>query len=82
MPRYNVTAHANGERTSTVPGWEVTYPATCNGHLGDIGFVASTGRGGSNFVYFDGDGEPYGYLITRAARARLKAMRRDFRLRK
>jgi len=80
MARYNTTEHENGEIDSTVPGWVVTYPASCNGRLGDIGFVASSGYGGSDFVHFDlKTGEPYGAHLTIAARDRLKAMRRDFK---
>lgn len=78
---YNHTKHDDGEVSSVVPGWEVFYPATCNGNLGDLGFVASRGYGGSGFVHFDlRTGEPYGMPLTQAARARLKAMRRDFRI--
>ncbi len=79
-PRYNYTRHANGEITSLVADWIVTYPATCNGRLGDLGFVTSRGYGGSDFVHFGRDGRPYGFPLTIAARERLTAMRRGFLL--
>jgi|SRR6478735_1949715 len=76
--RYNYVENDAGEIMSQTPGWTVIYPATCNGHLGDIGFVASTGMGGSGFVHFDlTTGEPYGMPLTKAARERLIALRRD-----
>jgi hypothetical protein len=79
MARYNTRTMPTGEVESDVPGWTVTYPAQCNGGLGDIGFVASRGYGGSGFVYFDvRDGHPYGMPLTVAARDRLKAMRKDY----
>lgn len=77
---YNTTKHDTGEIDSLVPGWIVTYPASCNGHVGDIGFVASRGYGGSGFIHFDpATGEPYGIPLTAAARTRVKTMRKDFR---
>lgn len=80
MARFNYKHDlTTGENTSEVPGWLVTYPATCNGHLGDLGFVASSGYGGSGFVHFDRvTGAPYGMPLTKAARARLIAMRAEF----
>lgn len=76
--RYNVRpGDGPGELSSDVPGWTVTYPAACNGHLGDVGFVASRGYGGSGFVHFERDGRAYGAPLTRAARERVERMRRD-----
>jgi hypothetical protein len=77
--RYNLEpGHTAGTWVSDVPGWTVTYPATCNGRVADLGFVASRGWGGSDFVHFDTvTGEPYGFPLTEAARRRLVAMRRD-----
>lgn len=76
--RYNHTRHTNGEITSEVRGYRVTYPATCNGRLGDIGFVESLGTGGSDFVHFDPTtGCPYGTPLTAVASSRLVLMRRD-----
>jgi hypothetical protein len=78
-PRYNTRpTDVPGESESDVPGWTVTYPASCNGHLGDIAFIASRGFGGSGFVHFDHrTGQPYGFTLTAAARERLIRMRRD-----
>lgn len=78
MPRYNLEPGGQeGEWVSLVPGWVVTYPASCNGRVGDLGFLASRGYGGSDFVHFDSDGMPYGMPMTKAARKRLIQMRRD-----
>lgn len=72
--------------TSMVPGWEVTYPTQCNGRMADLGYVASLGYGGSHFVAFsrdESDEEPYcDAPLTKAARARLIQMRKDFRFRR
>jgi hypothetical protein len=77
--RYNHTIHANGEVTSEVPGWTVTYPSMCNGRIADLGFICSTGYGSSEFVHFEyTTGAPYGFGMTKAAKARIMQMRRDF----
>jgi len=78
--RYNIRPGVTpGEYESEVAGWTVTYPAACNGRVGDLGFLSSTGQGGSGFVHFDQQGEPYGMPMTIKARARLLAMRRDLK---
>lgn len=76
--RYNLEPGASeGEWISGVPGWWCEYPLRRGGQLRDIGFVSSRGYGGSDFVHFDRNGEPYGVPLTEAARQRFKAMRRD-----
>ena len=77
--KYNHVRHENGEITSTVGNWEVTYPSTCNGRLSGLGFVASLGYGGSDFVHFDGYNQPYGtLLLTKKTAARLATMAKDY----
>lgn len=78
-PRYNRTVGDDGVVSSEVAGWRVEYPTTCNGRLGDLGFVY-TPRGHSDFVHFNQSGEPYGLLLPLKVAARLKAMRRDGRV--
>lgn len=84
-PRYNHERLPNGEVRSVIDGYEVFYPAHCNGHLGDLAFIAPLGFGNSDFVHFAADdhrhmpGEPYGRPLTVRVRHRLLAMRRDFR---
>lgn len=82
-PAYNVKQTSKyGQMSSMVPGWEVSYPVQCNGRMADLGYVASLGYGGAYFIHFDAAGEPTGLeadMLTKAARARLLAMRRDFR---
>ncbi len=79
MIRYNFTRHENGEITSEVRGWSVTYPSTCNGEIRDLGFMASTGFGRSDFIHFHPEtNEPYGCVMPKAVRERVAAMRRDF----
>ena len=62
------------ELTTYVAGWSVTYPAACNGRIGDLGFVAFL-HGGSDFVHFDTTGKPYGTSMPKAVQARIVAMR-------
>lgn len=77
--KYNHVRHENGEITSTVGNWEVTYPSTCNGKLHRLGFVASLGYGGSDFVFFDRHNQPYGTpLLTKKTAARLATMAKDY----
>ena len=78
-PPYNHVVSLSGEVSSMVPGWQVIYPARVNGHLADVGFVSSLGMGGSDFVHFNADGEPYGTHLTQMARQRLIDLRRDFK---
>lgn len=84
-PAYNIvrSGRHNDQISSMVPGWEVTYPTQCNGRMADLGYVASMGNGGSFFIHFDEvTGEPKGLeadMLTKAARERLLALRRDFR---
>ncbi len=78
-PRYNRTVGDDGVISSEVAGWRVEYPTTCNGRLGDLGFVYPP-SGNTTFVHFDAGGEPYGLLLPRKVAARLKAMRRDGRV--
>ena len=70
------------EVTSIIEGWSVTYPATCNGHLADMGFVFPvSGYCSSTFVHFDVDGNPYGadVYVPKNVLARLRAMRNSVR---
>ena len=77
--KYNHVRHENGEITSTVENWEVTYPSVCNGRLADLGFAAHLGWGGSDFVHFHADnGRAYGMALPKKAIARLERMRQDY----
>lgn len=62
------------EVTTYIDGWSVTYPAACNGRIGDIGFVVAP-RGRSDFVHFDTTGRTYGTYMPKAVQARIVAMR-------
>lgn len=68
------------EIATEVAGWTVIYPAECNGAIRDLGFVYRTNGYRSDFVHFNGSGEPYGPYMPKKVRARLIAMRnREFR---
>lgn len=68
--------NSDEEFITTVRGWVVIYPAKCNGHLGDLGFVVPASKYGlSDFVHFDSNGEPYGTYMPKAVSARIRAMR-------
>ena len=64
------------EVTTYIDGWYVTYPAMCNGRLCDMGFVSF--NYGSDFVYFNDDGEPYGTYMPKAVIRRIRAMRNRY----
>lgn len=66
------------EHTSTIAGWTVIYPATCNGALRDLGFIYLTNGFNSDFVHFDGHGMPYGAYMPKKVAARLVAMRNRY----
>ena len=63
------------EHLTTVAGWVVIYPATCNGALRDLGFVYPL-NGNSNFVHFDSHGLPYGTPMPKKVAAKLVTMRK------
>lgn len=68
--------NSDEEVTTIVRGWTVIYPASCNGRIGDLGFVVPRSLyANSAFVHFDSNGEPYGTYMPQAVRARIKAMR-------
>jgi len=79
--RFDHTVHPDGEVTSEVRGWTVTYPATCNGRLADLGFVSGP-YGRSDFVHFDADGQPYGTPMPKDVARRVTRMRHHFPLRR
>lgn len=65
------------EVTTEIDGWSVTYPASCNGRIADLGFVShdSKNHSYSEFVHFDLHGEPYGTYMPKAVIKRIRAMR-------
>lgn len=63
------------EKMTEVAGWTVIYPASCNGHVRDLGFVFRTNGTRSDFVHFDSFGQPYGTFMPKKVKARLIAMR-------
>ena len=65
----------NEEVTTTIDGWSVTYPASCNGRIGDLGFVFHYRMGNPDFVHFDRNGDPYGTYKPKAVIRRIRAMR-------
>ena len=65
------------EELTTVDNWVVIYPASCNGRIGDIGFVYPL-NGNSNFVHFDRFGMPYGTYMPKKVAARVRAMRNRY----
>ena len=65
------------EITTEIDGWSVTYPASCNGRIGDLGFVVRP-NGFSDFVHFDRYGMPYGTYMPKKVKARIRAMRNRY----